>query len=72
MPKHTVMDRTGDTVHEFDSADVEAVMKAEERFKELTGLGFMAAKTIENGRHEQIREFDPEANTIFVPALQGG
>jgi hypothetical protein len=32
-----VIDRTGDTRHEFDPADAAAVAEAEARFKELTG-----------------------------------
>jgi hypothetical protein len=41
-----VMDHTGDTRHQFDSADVGAVAEAERCFKELTGAGFSAAKLL--------------------------
>ena len=37
MAIQIVMDRTGDTRHEFDNADAKSVMLAEERFHELTG-----------------------------------
>ena len=42
MAIQIVMDRTGDTRHEFDVSDSEAVARAEERFQQLTGKGFRA------------------------------
>ena len=42
MAVQIVMDRTGDTRHEFDVADAEGVARAEERFRQLTGKGFRA------------------------------
>ena len=44
MATQIVMDRTGDTRHQFDPGDAAAVLDAEARFKELTGAGFTAAK----------------------------
>jgi hypothetical protein len=68
-----VMDHTGDTRHEFDPSDCEAVAAAERRFQELTGLGFTAAKRLADGNSELLRSFDPSAEeTIFVPRLRGG
>jgi hypothetical protein len=73
MARQIVMDRTGDTRHEFDPADREAVAEAERRFKALTGAGFTAAKRVGNGTSELIRSFDPAAEeTIFIPRLKGG
>jgi len=43
MATQIVMDRTGDTQHSFDAKDRQALLKAEERFMKLTGLGFTAA-----------------------------
>ncbi len=43
MAIQIVMDHTGDTRHHFDANDTKALLKAEERFRELTGLGFTAA-----------------------------
>jgi len=40
MATQIVMDHTGDTRHYFNSHDREAVAKAEERFRKLTGAGF--------------------------------
>ena len=37
MPTQIVMDRNGDTRLDFDCNDVEALSKAEQRFKKLTG-----------------------------------
>jgi hypothetical protein len=68
-----VMDPTGDTRHEFNTADASALAEAERRFKQLTGAGFTAAARTADGRSELIRHFDPTAEeTIFFPRLQGG
>ena len=73
MATQIVMDATGDTRHEFDPVDAAAVVKAEERFKQLTGAGFTAAARKDQGRSELIRSFDPAAEeTIFFPRLKGG
>jgi hypothetical protein len=69
-----VLDRFGDTRHEFDAADAQAVALAEERFRELTGSGFRAAALGGNGSPGKlIRSFDPNVEqTLFIPHLQGG
>jgi hypothetical protein len=73
MPAQIVIDRTGDTRHEFDPADVAAVAEAEARFKELTAAGFTAALRKGEGRSELVRAFDPTAEeTLFFPRLRGG
>ena len=46
MATQIVMDRTGDTRHQFDPGDAAAVLDAEARFKELTGAGFSVAKLL--------------------------
>ena len=43
MPTQIVMNHNGDTRHHFDANDAEALAKAEARFKQLTGKGFIAA-----------------------------
>jgi hypothetical protein len=73
MPVQIVMDTTGDTRHHFDADDQAAVAKAGERFKELTGAGFTAAKRTGPGTSELIRTFDPTVKeTLFIPRLTGG
>jgi hypothetical protein len=73
MARQIVMDRTGDTRHEFDPRDCAALAEAERRFKELTGAGFTAAKRVGDGQSELLRGFDPTAEeTIFIPRLKGG
>jgi hypothetical protein len=68
-----VMDHTGDTRHNFDAKNAEALLKAEERFKELTGLGFTAALRTASGWAAVTRAFDPTAEeTLFFPRLVGG
>jgi hypothetical protein len=73
MATQIVMDRTGDTRHNFDANDLQALTKAEERFKELTKVGFTAATRSENGDVSIVRSFDPTAEeTVFYPRLVGG
>ncbi|UPK37926.1 hypothetical protein IVB18_11860 [Bradyrhizobium sp. 186] len=73
MATQILSDHSGDTRHEFDAADLEALAKAEQRFKKLTGKGLTAA--IRTGSREVavVRAFDPTAQeTIFHPPLVGG
>ncbi len=74
MSVQIVMDRSGDTRHEFDGADAQAVALAEERFRALTEKGFRAVALSEDGRPgELLRGFDPQIErTLFIPHLQGG
>jgi hypothetical protein len=73
MPRHIVMDHTGDTRHEFDAADQASIDAAEKRFVELTGAGFTAAVKTGPGESTLTRTFDPAAEeTLFFPRLQGG
>jgi hypothetical protein len=73
MATQIVMDHTGDTRHSFDAKDTQALAKAEERFKMLTGLGFTAAVRIGPGEVSRVRSFDPTAEeTLFFPRLVGG
>ena len=73
MATHVVMDSSGDTRHTFDPKDAEAVHKAEQRFKELTSVGFTAAVRLANGEPTVQRTFDPNAEeTLFFPRLVGG
>ena len=73
MATQIVMDATGDTRHEFDPADAAALAEAEDRFRELTRVGFTAAVRNADGRSELVRSFDPAAKeTLFFPRLRGG
>jgi hypothetical protein len=74
MGVHIVMDRSGDTRHEFDVTDAKAVALAEKRFRELTGKGFRAvALAKDGGPGRLVGRFDPEVEeTLFIPQLQGG
>ena len=74
MAVQIVMDRTGDTRHEFDVADSEAVARAEERFRQLTGKGFRAVALSGDGSPGKLLgKFDPNVEqTLFIPQLQGG
>ena len=68
-----VMDRNGDTRHQFDAADAREFLKAEARFRELTGAGFTAAARNSTGEARLTRTFDPTADEIlFFPRLVGG
>jgi hypothetical protein len=73
MATQIVMDHTGDTRHYFDANDAQALTKAEERFKELTKVGFTAAVRSAPGEVSVTRSFDPNAEeTLFFPRLVGG
>ena len=73
MAIQIVMDRTGDTRHYFDAMDPQALLKAKERFKELTYVGFTAAVRTTSGEAAVTRTFNPTAEeTLFFPRLAGG
>lgn len=73
MATQIVMDQTGDTRHHFDANDLEAVARAERRFRKLTGAGFTAAVRTASGDTRVARSFDPTAEeTLFFPRLVGG
>jgi hypothetical protein len=73
MAIQIVMDRTGDSRHPFDPNDAQELVKAEQRFYELTKVGFTAAVRSGPGQVSQIRLFDPNAEeTVFFPRLVGG
>ena len=73
MPTQIVMDHNGDTRYRFDINDAEALAKAEERFKRLTGKGFTAAVRIKPGEVTRTNSFNPKAEeTVFFPRLIGG
>ncbi|WP_298110772.1 hypothetical protein [Bradyrhizobium sp.] len=73
MATQIVMDLNGDSRHQFDPQDAEALAKAERRFKELTGAGFIAAARTSTGESRLVRSFDPNVKeTLFFPRLVGG
>jgi hypothetical protein len=73
MAAQIVMDHTGDTRNYFDAKDSQALVKAEQRFKKLTGDGFTAAVRTGAGEVSRIRSFEPTAEeTLFFPRLVGG
>jgi hypothetical protein len=73
MPTQIVMNHNGDTRHHFDANDAEALAKAEARFKQLTGKGFIAAIRTKPGEVAKINSFNPKAEeTVFFPRLIGG
>jgi hypothetical protein len=73
MAIQVVMDRTGDTQHEFNPDDRVSVEEAKQRFVDLTGAGFTAAVRTGLGEQRIIRNFDPFAKeTLFHPRLVGG
>ena len=74
MGVQIVMDRSGDTRHEFDVSDLASIATAELRFRDLTGKGFRAVALGTNGGPgELIDKFDPKVEqTLFIPQLKGG
>ena len=73
MATQIVMDHSGDTRHWFDQRDTESMLKAEERFRHLSDLGYTAAIRNASGHPTIVRNFDPRAEeTLFFPRLVGG
>jgi hypothetical protein len=73
MAIQIVMDRSGDRRHAFDANDAQELAKAEQRFYELTNVGFTAAIRTSPSQVSRIRWFDPNAEeTVFFPRLIGG
>jgi hypothetical protein len=73
MAVQIVMDHNGDTRHNFDTKDTEALLEAERRFKELTDAGYTAASRATDGEPIVSRKFDPTSEeTLFFPRLVGG
>jgi hypothetical protein len=62
-----VMDKSGDTRLEFDTADTE-------RFQELTGKGFRAVALGKDGSPGTLMRYFDQAveQSLFIPQLQGG
>jgi hypothetical protein len=73
MATQIVLDYTGDTRHDFDTNDTKSLLEAEQRFKELTRVGFVAAERTASGDVIVRRAFDPAMEeTVFFPRLIGG
>ena len=73
MATQIIMDPNGDTRHNFDAKDANALSEAERRFKDLTGAGFTAATRTASGEPIVTHTFDPTAEeTLFFPRLVGG
>lgn len=67
-----VMDHTGDTRHAFEAGDSAAVADAMARFDRLVKAGYTAAERTGQGASKLTRSFNPDAETLFIPRLQGG
>jgi hypothetical protein len=73
MATQVVMDHSGDTRYDFDANSPQALQEAEERFRQLTGVGFTAATRNSSGEPVVTGRFDPAAEeTLFFPRLVGG
>ena len=73
MATQVVMDKAGDTRHDFDINDEVAVAQAKQRFEDLTSAGFIAARRTGIGTSELVRGFDPTVQeTLFIPRIVGG
>jgi hypothetical protein len=73
MPVQVVMDHSGDTRHWYDSNDERSLFDAQERFRQLSEHGYIAAVRGTEGSSRIIRSFEPAAEeTLFFPRLVGG
>jgi hypothetical protein len=73
MAKQIVMDQMGDRRYVFNPQDVQELAQAEQRFRQLTNVGFTAAVRTGPEEVSHIKSFDPTAEeTLFFPQLVGG
>ena len=74
MGMQIVMDRTGDTRHQFDLTDAKSVASAEALFERLTNQGYRAVALAPSGEPgELLNKFDPKTEQmLFIPHLKGG
>jgi hypothetical protein len=75
MPSHFVMTpEDGDKPFHFDESDPAQVKEAMERFNDLVGRQKMWASTPgTDGRPKrQLKQFEPDANVIFMRQVTGG
>lgn len=68
-----IMNDTGHDTRTWDSDDLASVKEAEAAFNKMMGGTRAAAYRMEGTKGEQIRKFDPNAETILIhQALSGG
>jgi hypothetical protein len=78
MPSLKIMDPSGHSTLQIgdvtdEKANVLSIADAEQRFKQLTGRGFLPVQPSGDGTPGKIvRQFDPTADIVFQPQLQGG
>lgn len=74
--RHTlrILNSKGDERTEWSSGDTATIEKAEAKFDEIVkGLKFLAFTAPADGSMgTAIRDFDPEADIVVVPQMQGG
>ena len=77
MGRLAIMDHTGDFRLEWgpkeDAATAAVLEEAKTKFDEARKKGYVAYATFDRGRRSEIlKRFDPEADTVMRPAMQGG
>jgi hypothetical protein len=78
MPTQIVLGHSGGIRYEFDAADLEALAKAEQRFKKLTGKGIHCSDTDgsdTDGARRSRRSADVRPDgpgDVILPRLVGG
>ena len=74
MAVQIIMDRNGDTRHEFDQNNPASLESAMERFDRLTSQGYRAIALKKNGNSGRLLDgFEPQVErTLFIPQLKGG
>ena len=64
MKTHIIMDRRGDSRHEFDATCPVALAEAEKRFRDLTGKGFRAVALGTDGKNVLLRGLTPRSSKL--------
>lgn len=68
------MSGKGDEVvaeYDVETATPERLAEIEKEFNEMLAKGYFAAD-ITDKKNEEIRSFDPNADILMIPAVQGG
>ena len=74
MAVQIVMDRNGDTRHQFDHNNPASLETAMERFDRLTSQGYRAIALQKSGGSGRLLDgFESQVErTLFIPQLKGG
>lgn len=72
MGELRTMDPSGDIKMAWNRSNPWEVHQAKEQFRKLRGKGYIAHRVSPKGVHEEIKEFDPDADSIIMSPMPVG